>query len=105
MRISLEQALDILMDHVTQGRTERKPLEQCLGLVLSQDVFALLDMPPFSRSAQDGYALCSKDSVGVDAENPVKSYRKDLCRRLSGYTGQIRRGGPHYDRRYDTCRC
>ena len=42
MRISLEQALDILMDHVTQGRTERKPLEQCLGLVLSQDVFALL---------------------------------------------------------------
>ena len=75
MRISLEQALDILMDHVTQGRTERKPLEQCLGLVLSQDVFALLDMPPFSRSAQDGYA------------------------------GQIRRGGPHYDRRYDTCRC
>ena len=25
MRISLEQALDILMDHVTQGRTERKP--------------------------------------------------------------------------------
>ena len=72
MRISLEQALDILMDHVTQGRTERKPLEQCLGLVLSQDVFALLDMPPFSRSAQDGYALCSKDSVGVDAENPVK---------------------------------
>ena len=35
MRISLEQALDILMDHVTQGRTERKPLEQCLGLVLS----------------------------------------------------------------------
>ena len=45
MRISLEQALDILMDHVTQGRTERKPLEQCLGLVLSQDVFALLDMP------------------------------------------------------------
>ena len=72
MRISLEQALDILMDHVTQGRTERKPLEQCLGLVLSQDVFALLDMPPFSRSAQDGYALCSKDSVGVDAENTVK---------------------------------
>lgn len=47
MRISLEQALDILMDHVTQGRTERKPLEQCLGLVLSQDVFALLDMASF----------------------------------------------------------
>lgn len=72
MGISLEQALDILMDHVTHGKTERKPLEDCLGLVLSEDVYALLDMPPFSRSAQDGYALCSKDSIGATGENPVK---------------------------------
>lgn len=72
MGISLEQALDILMDHVTHGKTERKPLEDCLGLVLSEGVYALLDMPPFSRSAQDGYALCSKDSIGATGENPVK---------------------------------
>ena len=72
MSISLEQALDILMDHVTHGKTERKPLEDCLGLILSEDVYALLDMPPFSRSAQDGYALCSKDSIGATGENPVK---------------------------------
>ena len=72
MGISLEQALDILMDHVTHGKTERTPLEDCLGLVLSEDVYALLDMPPFSRSAQDGYALCSKDSIGATGENPVK---------------------------------
>lgn len=72
MRISLEQALNILMDHVTHGKTERKTLEDCLGLVLSEDVYALLDMPPFSRSAQDGYALCSKDSIRATGENPVK---------------------------------
>ena len=54
------------------GKTERKTLEDCLGLVLSEDVYALLDMPPFSRSAQDGYALCSKDSIGATGENPVK---------------------------------
>lgn len=72
MRISLEQALNILMDHVTHGKTERKTLEDCLGLILSEDVYALLDMPPFSRSAQDGYALCSKDSIGATGENPVK---------------------------------
>jgi len=72
MRISLEQALNILMDHVTHGKTERKTLEDCLGLVLSEDVYALLDMPPFSRSAQDGYALCSKDSIGATGENPIK---------------------------------
>ena len=95
MRISLEQALDILMDHVTQGRTERKPLEQCLGLVLSQDVFALLDMPPFSRSAQDGYAFQAKDSAGASKEQPVELK----------VTGKAGRSDPHHDRSNDSCRC
>ena len=59
MSISLEQALDILMDHVTHGKTDRKPWEDCLGLILSEDVYALLDMPPFSRSPQD--EMCIRD--------------------------------------------
>ena len=71
MRISLEQALDILMNHITPGKTVQKPLEECLGLVLSEDVTALLDMPPFSRSAQDGYAFWAKDSTGASKEQPV----------------------------------
>lgn len=72
MRISLEEALDILMDHISPGKVGKKPLEDCLGRVLSEDVDALLDMPPFSRSAQDGYALLSKDSVGAGTDTPVK---------------------------------
>ena len=72
MRISLEQALDILKDYITPGKTERKSLEECLGLVLAEDVMAQLDMPPFSRSAQDGYAFRSKDSEGAPKEQPVR---------------------------------
>lgn len=72
MRISLEQALDILKDYITLGKTERKSLEECLGLVLAEDVMAQLDMPPFSRSAQDGYAFRSKDSEGASKEQPVR---------------------------------
>lgn len=72
MRISLEQALDILKDYITPGKTERKSLEECLGLVLAEDVMAQLDMPPFSRSAQDGYAFRSKDSEGASKEHPVR---------------------------------
>lgn len=71
MRISLEQALDILKDYITPGKTERKSLEECLGLVLAEDVMTQLDMPPFSRSAQDGYAFRSKDSEGASKEQPV----------------------------------
>lgn len=72
MRISLEQALDILKDYITPGKTERKSLEECLGLVLAEDVMTQLDMPPFSRSAQDGYAFRSKDSEGASKEQPVR---------------------------------
>lgn len=72
MRISLEQALDILKDYITPGKTERKSLEECLGLVLAEDVMAQLDMPPFSRSAQDGYAFRSKDSESASKEQPVR---------------------------------
>lgn len=72
MRIGLEQALDILKDYITPGKTERKSLEECLGLVLVEDVMAQLDMPPFSRSAQDGYAFRSKDSEGASKEQPVR---------------------------------
>lgn len=72
MRISLEQALDILKDYITPGKTERKSLEECLGLVLAEDVMAQLDMPPFSRSAQDGYAFRSKDSEGASKEQPIR---------------------------------
>ena len=42
------------------------------GWYFPEDVYALLDMPPFSRSAQDGYALCSKDSIGATGEKTVK---------------------------------
>ena len=72
MRISLEQALDILKDYITPGKTERKSLEECLGLVLAEDVMAQLDMPPFSRSAQDGYAFRSKDSESASKEQSVR---------------------------------
>ena len=44
MRISLEQALDILKDYITPGTTARKSLEACLGLVLAEDVMAQLGM-------------------------------------------------------------
>ncbi len=99
MRISLEQALNILMDHVTHGKTERKTLEDCLGLVLSEDVYALLDMPPFSRSAQDGYALCSKDSIGATGEKTVKLKVTGKIYAGDRLDVQVRPGGsPDHDR-------
>ncbi|MFL5666630.1 MAG: gephyrin-like molybdotransferase Glp, partial [Ktedonobacteraceae bacterium] len=38
------------------------PLSEALGLVLAQDIVAQEDIPPFSNSAMDGFALLSQDS-------------------------------------------
>ncbi len=60
--ISVQEALDILNSAKRQGPTINKTIEEALGHVLSEDVFAPIDMPPFDQSAMDGYALHMHDS-------------------------------------------
>ncbi len=43
-----------------------------LGRVLSREVFAGVDSPPFDRSEVDGYAVNHLDLRGVDESNPVE---------------------------------
>jgi molybdopterin biosynthesis enzyme len=40
---------------------ERVSLENSLGRVLAEDVAALIDVPPFDRSAVDGFAVRAAD--------------------------------------------
>lgn len=55
------------------GRLEavRAPLEHALGLVLAEPVTALGDVPPFSNSAMDGYALLAADIERTPVELQV----------------------------------
>jgi len=57
--ISLEEAfqrVDAACENVTLP-TERLPLKQAHGRILATDVTSQIDLPPFDRSAVDGYAL------------------------------------------------
>ena len=47
------------------------PLDQALGLVLTQDVIAGYDNPPFDNSAMDGYACRAVDIAVATTECPV----------------------------------
>ena len=44
--------------------TEQVPLGRCCGRVLAEPVISPLNMPPFNKSAMDGYAINSKDTSG-----------------------------------------
>ncbi len=60
--LSVDEARQRLMDatHPIQGR-ERLSIRQALNRVLAEDVLSTMDVPPFSNSAMDGYALRSED--------------------------------------------
>lgn len=63
MRISLEEALEIVRKHSAQRRVaiERIALAGARDRVLAQDVLAAHDLPPFENSAMDGFALRGAD--------------------------------------------
>lgn len=58
-------ARELLLQYAVPVDTERMPLEQCGGRVLAHTVSAAEDVPPFDRSAYDGYALRARDTETV----------------------------------------
>jgi molybdenum cofactor synthesis domain-containing protein len=65
------------------ARTERVTLGASSGRVAAEDVTSSIDVPPFSRSAMDGYAVIAADTSRAAAGSPV---RLRIVDRL--YTGQ-----------------
>jgi molybdopterin molybdotransferase len=68
--ISVEEALERILDKIHALPTTQIPLAQALGLVLATDVIAEEDMPPFANSAMDGFALRSQDSQPQAGQPP-----------------------------------
>lgn len=59
--ITLQQAIGIAFSEVVPQATETVDFMQSAGRILAQDVFADADMPPFNKSAMDGYACRHED--------------------------------------------
>ncbi|MEB8346507.1 molybdopterin molybdotransferase MoeA [Flavobacteriaceae bacterium KMM 6898] len=55
--VSVEEALQIIAKHTPMLQCVTLPLSRTKGMVMSQDVHAPLDLPPFDQSAMDGYAI------------------------------------------------
>jgi molybdopterin molybdotransferase len=68
--ISVEEALEKVLSHVEVLEPELKPILDCLGQVLAEDVYSPIDIPPLDNSAMDGYALRAKDTRGASESSP-----------------------------------
>jgi len=69
--ISLDEARRRLSAAVVPiARTERVALADAAGRVAACDVRSAIDVPPFPRSAMDGYAVVSADTAGATRSTP-----------------------------------
>jgi molybdopterin molybdotransferase len=63
--ISVEEALEIVLREAPVLPAEEVALDEAFGRVLAEDVRSDMDLPPFDRSAMDGYAVRAADVVSA----------------------------------------
>ncbi|HDP79721.1 MAG TPA: molybdopterin molybdenumtransferase MoeA, partial [Spirochaetes bacterium] len=68
--ISVEKALEIILNNVTGLPEERVPVFEAAGRFLSEDIVAGENIPPVDNSAMDGYAVIAADTRDATADNP-----------------------------------
>ena len=70
--VSTDEAFERLRAHLAWTvRPAEVPLGLALGRTLARDVIAGEPLPPFARSAMDGYAVRARDTLGASESSPV----------------------------------
>jgi molybdenum cofactor synthesis domain-containing protein len=71
--ISVDEARKRLRDGVRPvTRTDVVALSEAAGRVAANDIASAIWVPPFSRSAMDGYAVRAGDTAGAGPERPIE---------------------------------
>jgi molybdopterin molybdotransferase len=95
--ISLEEAfrrLDAACENVTRP-SERLPLERAHGRILAADVASGIDLPPFDRSAVDGYALpAGEEQAEYSVVETVTAGRPGRTQLAPGEAVKVMTGAP-----------
>jgi len=70
-RHDVDEALALLEQRIMPLPSEVIPLDEGLDRVLAEEVAATADVPPFDRSAVDGYGVRARDTFGASDYNPI----------------------------------
>ena len=62
MELPLQRTISILNDNVKHLETEEVNLINGTKRVLAEDIYSIIDNPPFNKSAMDGYAIIAEDT-------------------------------------------
>lgn len=90
--VSVSEAIQAVKSIAMPVSTETVPLEEAGGRVLAEDVTADLDIPGFTRSVVDGYAVVAADTSGAGEALPAILQCTGRVLMGEGTTGPVRRG-------------
>lgn len=63
--ISINEALEIILNEATPIGFTKMDIVSACGYILAEDIYSHDTLPPFDKSAMDGYALRSEDTVDI----------------------------------------
>lgn len=90
--VSVQEAIQTIKSIVMPVSTETIPLEEAGDRVLAEDVTADLDIPGFTRSVVDGYAVIAAETSGAGEALPAILRCTGRVLMGEGTTSQVRRG-------------
>jgi molybdopterin molybdotransferase len=85
MMLSVEEALEKILNEVDVLETESVPILETLGQVLAEDIRSDINVPPLDNSAMDGYAVRAADTRGAKEKTP--KYLKVIDTVMAGSIG------------------
>ncbi|MCC6689915.1 MAG: molybdopterin molybdotransferase MoeA [Bacteroidia bacterium] len=79
--IAIEDAKQLIAEHVPVLQSALAPLNELVGHVLSESIISPVNLPPFDQSAMDGYAICHDGDLNtfeVEGEVPAGEHSKTI---------------------------
>lgn len=86
--MAISEALEIIERQTGKLPIETAAIEEIVGRILAEDVFADMDLPPFDRSQMDGFALQANDTKIV----PAKLKIIGASAAGNGFDGKVKNG-------------
>ena len=70
--LNVPEALEMVLEGIQPLPSEEVQLANANGRVLAQKIFAQIDLPPFTNSSMDGFAVRAVDTRGASQDHPVE---------------------------------
>ncbi|MFA5331727.1 MAG: gephyrin-like molybdotransferase Glp [Methanoregula sp.] len=69
--VPVTEAIATVRRIAVRTKTETVPLDHACGRVLAEDIVSDIDIPGFTRSVMDGYAVLATDTAGASESSPA----------------------------------